>query len=71
MMYDAKEAVNASLKAASATEIGDTSYWLSSFGVLNNYNDLKIVPFDMTTGRWYSDGTNYSTDWKVRVILAF
>lgn len=62
--------VNASLSRASKTQISG-KYWLSSFGILNIYSDLKISPYDMAKEGWSTDNEGYSKDCNVRVVLAF
>lgn len=71
MLYDNLSTVNTSLSAAGKTQISAASYWMSTFGVLNTYYDLKITPFDMSTGGWSTKNELYSTDCLVRVVLAF
>ena len=71
LLYENMSAVNASLSAASGTQMSTGSYWLSSFMVANKYNDLTYRSFEMSSGSWSGTQPVATKDLPVRVVLAF
>lgn len=71
LLYENMTVVNASLSAASGTQMSTGSYWLSSFMVANKYNDLTYRSFEMSSGSWSGTQPVATKDLPVRVVLAF
>ena len=81
LLYDEKSSVNNSLSEINETQIEQSNYWSSSLyyngrkqGVSGWYDDSMAQPFDMTNGTMSKPESGfgpYSTEYPVRVILAF